>query len=82
MLLNAEHPTIAERLRTRGAHSRFERQLGSSRAESDLYQHAAAQLRAVGWLVMAFDCTTQPPETIAMSIVTTVLQIHAERSHT
>jgi dTMP kinase len=80
VLLNAEHQMIAERLRARGAHSRFERQPGSSRAESDLYHQAAAQLRSVGWPTMALDCTIRRPETITMSIVTPVLQTHAERS--
>lgn len=70
VLLNAQHSVIAERLHTRGAHSRFERQPGSSRAESDLYHQAAAQLRAVDWPVLALDCTTRRPETIAMTIVT------------
>lgn len=80
VLLNAEHPVIAKRLRARGAHSRFERQPGSSRAESDLYHQAAAQLCSVGWSVMALDCTFHRPETIAMSIVSRVLHTHAERS--
>lgn len=80
VLLNAEHPVIAERLRARGAHSRFERQPGSSRAESDLYHHAAAQLRSAGWPVMALVCTSRRPETIATSIVTRVLHTHSERS--
>jgi len=80
VLLNAEHPVIAERLRARGDHSRFERQPGSSRAESDLYHQAAAQLRSVGWPVMVLDCTIRCPETIAMTIAIPVLHTHAERS--
>lgn len=80
VLLNAEPSVIAERLWARGAHSRFERQPASSRAESDLYHQAAAQLRSVGWPVMALDCTIRRPETTAISIVTPVLHTHAERS--
>jgi dTMP kinase len=80
VLLNAEHPIIAKRLQARGAQSRFERQPGSSRAESDLYHQAAAQLRSAGWPVLALDCTTPRPETIATTITTTVLQTLAERS--
>jgi len=80
VLLNAEHPVIAERLRARGAHSRFERQSGGSRAESGLYHQAVALLRGAGWPVMALDCTIRRPETIAMTIVTPVLHVHAERS--
>ena len=37
VLLNADPLVIAERLRQRGVRSRFERQPGGSRAESDLY---------------------------------------------
>lgn len=80
VLLNAEHSMIAERLRARGAHSRFERQPGSSRAESDLYHHAAAHLRSVGWPVMSIDCTIRQPESIAMTVVTPILRNYAERS--
>lgn len=80
VLLNAEHQVIANRLRARGAHSRFERQPGSSRTESDLYHHAAAQLRSAGWPVMALDCTIRRPETIAATIALPVLRTHAERS--
>jgi dTMP kinase len=71
VILNAEHPMIAERLRARGAHSRFERQPGSSRSESDLYQQAAADLRGAGWPVMALDCTIRRPETIAIPVLHT-----------
>jgi dTMP kinase len=80
VILNAEPPVIAERLRARGAHSRFERQPGSSRSESDLYQQAAADLRGAGWPVMALDCTIHPPETIALTIATPVLHTHRERN--
>lgn len=75
-----EHSAIAERLRARGAHSRFERQPGGSRAESDLYHQAAAQLRSADWPVMALDCTIRRPETIAMTIAIPVLHTQAERS--
>ncbi len=71
---------IAERLRLRGAHSRFERQPGGSRAESDLYHRAAADLRAAGWPVMALDCTRQPPQAIAMMIAVPVMHSYRERS--
>jgi dTMP kinase len=80
VLLNADRPVIADRLRQRGAHSRFERQPGSSRAESDLYHRAAAELRIAGWPVMALDCTIQRPETIAMMIAVPVMHSYLERS--
>jgi dTMP kinase len=80
VLLNADHAVIANRLQVRGAQSRFERQPGSSRAESDLYHQTASALRAAGWPVMDLDCTTQRPENIAISIAISVLHTHAERS--
>ncbi|MGH8964015.1 MAG: hypothetical protein ACRDXB_01615 [Actinomycetes bacterium] len=80
VLLNADHTVIAGRLRARGAHSRFERQPDSSRAESELYHQVDAWLRAAGWPVMALDCSTRPPETIATTIAAPVLQSYATRS--
>ena len=80
VLLNADHPVIANRLRQRGAHSRFERQPGGSRAESDFYHRAAADLHAAGWPVMALDCTIRRPETIAMMIADPVIHSYRERS--
>lgn len=80
VVLNAEHDVIAQRLHVRGGHSRFERQPGSSRAESDLYDEAAGWLRAAGWPVMALECTTRGPETIAHTIAIPVLHTYALRS--
>ncbi len=80
VVLNAEHRVVADRLRARGAHSRFERQPGGSRAESELYHRAAAELRAAGWPVMALDCTIYSPETIAMMITVPVVRAYLERS--
>jgi dTMP kinase len=80
VLLNADNPVIADRLRQRGAHSRFERQPDGSRTESDLYHRTAAELRTAGWPVMALDCTIQCPETIAMMIAVPVMHSYLERS--
>ena len=71
---------IGERLHAHGAHSRFERQPGSSHAESDLYHQAATILRAAGWPVMAVDCTIRRPETIALTIAIPTLHTYRERS--
>lgn len=81
VLLNADHPVVAERLRARGAHSRYELQPGGSRAESDLYHRADADLRAAGWPVMALDCTIRDPDAIAMLIAAPVVRTYLERSH-
>jgi dTMP kinase len=80
VLLNADHPVIADRLRQRGAHSRFERQPDGSRTESDLYHRAAADLRTAGWPVMALDCTLRRAQAIAMMIAVPVMHSYRERS--
>jgi dTMP kinase len=80
VLLNADHPVIADRLRQRGAHSRFERQPDGSRAESDLYHRTAADLRTAGWPVTALDCTLRRPQAIAMMIAAPVMHSYRERS--
>jgi len=79
VLLNADPAVIADRLHQRGAHSRFERQPGASRTESDLYHRAAADLRTAGWPVMALDCTLRRPQAIAMMIAVPVLHTYRER---
>jgi len=80
VILNAEPAVIARRLRARGRHSRFERQPGSSQAESDLYKRAARELHAAGWPVMVLDCTTRRAETIAWTMTIPVLHTYRERS--
>lgn len=80
VILNGDYPVIAERLRTRGAHSRFERQAGISRQESDLYRQAADELRTVGWPVMALDTTIRRAESIAFTIAIPVLHTYRDRS--
>ena len=80
VLLNTDHHVIADRLRQRGAHSRFERQPEGSRTESDLYHRAAAELRIAGWPVIALDCTLRRPQAIAMMIAVPVMHTYRERS--
>lgn len=77
VILNGDHPVIAERLRARGAHSRFERTPDISRAEADLYLRAATDLQAAGWPVMALDATIGRAESIAHTIALAVL--HAQQ---
>lgn len=80
VILNGDCPVIADRLQSRGTHSRFERQPGSSRAESDLYQQAVADLESAGWPVMALDTTIQRAESIAMTIAIPILHTYLARS--
>lgn len=80
VLLNADPDIIAERLHSRGGHSRFEAQPGGSHAESGLYHQAAAELLAAGWPVTALDCTVIRPETISQTIAVDILHLYSERS--
>lgn len=78
VILNGSPPVIAARLAARGRHSRFERQPGSSRAESDLYHDTAARLADVGWPVCTIDVTTHSAEEAAMIVTSRILALHAD----
>lgn len=80
VILNADPSVIASRLHQRGTHSRFELQPGSSHDESHLYDGASAELQSHGWPVVAVDCTTDQPDTIAAKLADIVINAHAERS--
>lgn len=80
VLLSGDPELIAQRLRERGRHSRFEEQPGSSALEVSLYHRAAAALADAGWPLLVLDATTGPPATIAQTIARHVLDLHLERS--
>jgi dTMP kinase len=77
VILNAAPEVIAARLNARGGHSRFERQPGSSRAESRLYHEAAERLTREGWPVCVVDVTTRTAREAAMIVSEQVLALHA-----
>jgi dTMP kinase len=80
VLLSGEPEVIADRLRGRGRHSRFEEQPGSSTAEVGLYHQAAAALADAGWPLLTLDATAEPPRTIAQTIASHVVDLYLERS--
>jgi dTMP kinase len=77
VILNAAPPVIAARLATRGRHSRFERQPGSSQAESDLYHDTAARLTRAGWPAWVIDVTTRQAADAAKMVARRILSLHA-----
>jgi dTMP kinase len=78
VILNGSPDVIAARLAARGAHSRFERQPGSSQTESDLYTDTAARLAQTGWPVCTIDITTRSADQAAMIVTDRLLALHAD----
>jgi dTMP kinase len=68
VIVNADPELIGARLAARGAHSRFERQPGSSSTESRLYRDTADRLARVGWPVLVLDATADPPQRLAAMV--------------
>ena len=79
VILNGSPAVIAARLAARGAHSRFERQPGSTQTESDLYADTAARLAQAGWPVCTIDITTRSADQAAMIVTDRILALHGRR---
>ncbi|MFJ9030803.1 hypothetical protein ACIRQP_20180 [Streptomyces sp. NPDC102274] len=62
VILEADPEVIADRLRARGPHNRFQRTPGSSRAEARFYRQATERLAEAGFEVLRVDCNRRPPE--------------------
>ncbi len=78
IILNASPPVIAARLASRGGHSRFERQPGSSLAESSLYHDTAARLAGAGWPVCVVDVTTRGADDTAKIVASHIHSLRAD----
>ncbi|MEU4806353.1 dTMP kinase [Actinosynnema sp. NPDC023587] len=77
VILNAHPDTIECRLRTRGAHSRFERDPDNAIRESLGYHHTANYLREHGWPVVTIDTTSTHPDRTAAQIADLIRSPHA-----
>lgn len=77
VILNGSPVVIAARLAARGRHSRFEREPGSSQAESDLYADTAIRLAEAGWPVCTIDITTLSADQAAMIVAGRILALSA-----
>ncbi|NUT54094.1 MAG: hypothetical protein HOV94_43415 [Saccharothrix sp.] len=82
VILNAHPDTLHERIRIRGAHSRWEREPGARIAEHRLYQQAANLLTEQGVPVLALDCTTTAPEIIAGTVAVKITELHTAKRET
>lgn len=68
VILEADPETIAEQLRERGPHNRFQLSPGSSHAEFHFYQQATDRLTQAGFDVLRVDCNQRPAEQSATLI--------------
>ncbi|MGQ0840240.1 dTMP kinase [Actinokineospora sp.] len=80
VILTGDPQVIDARLRARGGHSRFERAEDNSDMETGLYVHAVVDLQNKGWPVATVEATTDPPATIAATIVTLIQDVLTEKS--
>ncbi|MGW4033326.1 dTMP kinase [Streptomyces sp. NPDC004838] len=72
VILNARADVIEKRLAGRGAHSRYERQPGSTERECAAFREAARFLMAAGVRVLQLDASTEGPEEVARAVVAAV----------
>ncbi|MDH6189098.1 dTMP kinase [Streptomyces sp. CZ24] len=72
VIVNARTDVIEKRLTDRGAHSRYEREPGSSERECAAFREAARFLMAAGVRVLQLDASTDGPEEIARAIVAAI----------
>ncbi|ARF56014.1 dTMP kinase [Streptomyces gilvosporeus] len=72
VILTAHPEALDGRLAARGAHSRYERMPGSSKAEAEFYVDAANHLTAAGIRTLVLDATHATPTELARTIAATV----------
>ncbi len=68
VILTAHPQTAAARIAQRGAHSRLESGIGTSRTEVDLYRDAAGRLALRGYPLVTLDTTVSQPEHVAVTL--------------
>ncbi|MFD3557611.1 dTMP kinase [Streptomyces goshikiensis] len=72
VILNAHANIVEKRLTERGAHSRYEREPGSSERECAYFREAARFLMATGVPVLQIDASNDTPDQIARTIVAAI----------
>jgi dTMP kinase len=68
VILDADPDVAAQRLEARGPHNRFQHTPGSSHTEVKFYRQATETLEEAGFLVLAVNCSSRPPEQSAAII--------------
>ncbi|WP_245599999.1 hypothetical protein [Embleya scabrispora] len=72
VILNARTDVIKARLTNRGAHSRYERDPGSTARECAAFREAATFLMAAGVRVLRLDASDEGPAAVASAVVAAV----------
>ncbi|WP_331773511.1 dTMP kinase (plasmid) [Embleya sp. NBC_00888] len=72
VILNARTDVIETRLTSRGAHSRYERDPGSTARECAAFREAATFLMAAGVRVLQLDASNEGPAAVASAVVAAV----------
>jgi dTMP kinase len=75
VILTAHPAVTTRRIERRGAHSRFEAGIVTSRAEADLYRDATARLTELGWPLLTIDTTRTPIEQVTAAIAGRITQL-------
>jgi dTMP kinase len=75
VILTADPTVTSHRIGLRGAHSRFEAGITTSRAEADLYRDTAARLAERRYPLLIVDTTDTPPAQVAAAIAGRIAQL-------
>jgi len=79
VILTADPSVVAERLNSRGGHSRFEQLPDASAEELRLYHQAIVELADAGWPLLALDATDSP-EAVADTVAQQIMTLLEKRS--
>jgi dTMP kinase len=74
-IVNARADVIEKRLTSRGAHSRYEREPGSSERECAAFREAARFLMAAGVRVVQLDASVDGPNELARAVVAAIREL-------
>lgn len=75
VILTADPMIAARRIGQRGAHSRFETGITTSRTEADLYRDATARLAERGFPILVLDTTNAPTPQVTGMIARRIAQL-------
>jgi dTMP kinase len=75
VILTADPAVSTRRIERRGAHSRFEAGIATSRAEAALYRDTTARLAELGWPLLTIDTTRTPIEQVTAQIAERIARL-------
>jgi len=77
VILTADPEVTARRIHERGAHSRFEAGITTSRTEAELYADTAHRLTRLNYPILAIDTTKSTTEQVVSTITQRIAQLAA-----